>query len=409
MPAAAVSGTLSSLDMLKSTPFHSRTAPLVRAQTWRRWAGYQVASAYDPHPDREYAAIRNAAALIDVSPLFKYLIKGRDAARLLDRMVTRDVTKCRLGQVLYTPWCDAVGKVIDDGTVSRLEENTYRLTSADSSLRWLAMNAVGMDVSITDISETTAALALQGPLSRAILQRVSPADFGKLAYFRLTQTTVRDVPVTISRTGYTGDLGYEIWVEAGHGPAVWDALVEAGAGYGITPAGIWALDVARIEAGLIMMDVDYHSSHRAVIEDQKSSPYEINLAWTVSPAKGPFNGRRALREERARAAAWGFVGLAVDWDSLERLHRARGLPPHLPAVAWRTSAPVYVGGSQVGYATSGCWSPLLKQSLALAHLRAPHFAAGTRVELEMTVEHRREKADAGVRGLPFLELERKKA
>jgi glycine cleavage system T protein (aminomethyltransferase) len=395
--------------MLKTTPFHSRTAPLVRAQTWRRWAGYQVASAYDPHPDREYAAIRNAAALIDVSPLFKYLIKGKDAARLLDRMVTRDVTKGRVGQVLYTPWCDAVGKVIDDGTISRLEENTYRLTSADSSLRWVAMNAAGMDVSITDISESTAALALQGPLSRAILQQVSPADLGKLAYFRLTQTTLKNVPVTISRTGYTGDLGYEIWMDAEQAPAVWDALMEAGAGYGITPAGIWALDVARIEAGLVMMDVDYHSSHRALIEDQKSSPYEINLGWTVSETKGPFNGRRALREERARGPAWGFVGLAVDWDSLERLFRARGLPPGLPAVAWRTSAPIYVNGSQVGYATSGCWSPLLKQSLALAHLQAPHFSPGTRVQIEMTVEHHREKAGAVVRRLPFLELDRKKA
>src|SRR5437867_8491965 len=183
--------------MLLSTPFHSRTAPLVRAQTWRRWAGHQVASAYDPHPDREYAAIRNSAALIDVSPLKKYLITGRDAARLLDRMVTRDVLKCSVGQVLYTPWCDVHGKQIDDGTISRLDEGTYRLTSAEPNIRWLQMNAEGMDVSIEEISEKVGALALQGPLSRTILQQLSSADFSSLKYFRLLHTKLHDVPVTI--------------------------------------------------------------------------------------------------------------------------------------------------------------------------------------------------------------------
>jgi aminomethyltransferase len=395
--------------MLKTTPFHSRTAPLIRAQTWRRWAGYQVASAYDPHPDREYAAVRNAAALFDVSPLYKYLISGPDAARLLDRMVTRDITKCKVGQVFYTPWCDAHGKVVDDGTISRLDDNTYRLTSADSSLRWLHMNAVGMQVNITDVSERTAALALQGPLSRRILESISPANFAALAYFRLVHTTIGDIPVTISRTGYTGDLGYELWVDAERATGLWDILIEAGTPYGIVPAGIWALDVARIEAGLVMMDVDYFSAHHALIEDQKSSPYEINLGWTVSKDKGPFNGRAALREERKRGSSWAFVGLAIRWESLEKLFAERRLPPQLPAVAWRTSAPVYRNGKQIGYATSGCWSPLLKQSLALAHIQAPHFADGTDVRMEITVEHRRQQAEAVVQKLPFLELERKKS
>ena len=395
--------------MLKTTPFHPRTAPLVRAQAWRRWAGYQMASAYDPLPDREYAAIRNSAALIDVSPLYKYLVTGSDAQRLLDRMVTRDVTKCRVGQVFYTPWCDAAGKTIDDGTISRLAENRFRLTSADSSLRWLRMNAVGMAIEIEDISERVAALSIQGPLSRAILQQVSAADLGALKYFRLVETTLRNIPVTISRTGYTGDLGFEIWVDAAQAVQVWDALIEAGTPYGLAPAGVWAMDVARIEAGLIMMEVDYHSAHHALIEDQKSSPYEINLGWAVSAEKGPFNGRRALAAERTRGPAWGFVGLEVEWESLERLFAARRLPPQLPGIAWRTSAPVYREGRQVGYASSGCWSPLLKQSLALAHLRAPHFKPGTRVRLEITVEHQRKQADAVVRKLPFFDPERKKA
>ena len=395
--------------MLKTTPFHPRTAPLVRAQTWRRWAGYQMASAYDPHPDREYAAIRNAAALIDVSPLYKYRLTGRDAARLLDRMITRDMTKLQVGQVYYTPWCDIHGKVIDDGTVSRLDEGAFRLTSADSSLRWLHLNAVGLEVAIEDISERVATLALQGPLSRAILEAVAPAEIATLKYFRLAETTVDRIPVAISRTGYTGDLGYEIWVEADDALALWDALMAAGTPYGLTPAGVWALDVARIEAGLIMLDVDYHSAHHALIEEQKSSPFEINLGWAVSPAKGPFNGRRALAAERARGPRWSFVGLEIDWVSFERLFAAHRLPPHVPNVAWRTSAPVYRDGAQVGYASSGCWSPLLKKSLALAHLKTPHFEPGTPVEIEITVEHQRRRADAVVGKLPFYDPERKKS
>jgi aminomethyltransferase len=368
-----------------------------------------MASAYDPHPDREYAAIRNATALFDVSPLHKYVVTGRDAARLLDRIITRDVTRLKPGQVYYTPWCDGAGKVVDDGTLSRLDERTYRLTSADSSVRWLRMNAVGMDVAIEDVSESLAAVALQGPLSRAVLQRLTPLDLAQHKYFRVAATTVRDVPVWISRTGYTGDLGYEIWVEAGRALALWDALIEAGQGYGMTPAGVWALDVARIEAGLIMLDVDYFSSHHALIERRKSSPFEINLGWAVSAGKGPFNGRRALEAERTRGAAWGFVGIEIDWSSFERLFAAHGLPPQVPTVAWRTSAPVHAGGVQVGYATSGCWSPLLKKLLALAHLERPWFEPGTKVEIEVTVEHRPERAAAVVRSLPFFDPERKKA
>ncbi len=368
-----------------------------------------MASAYDPHPDREYAAIRNAAAMIDVSPLYKYRITGPDAMRLLDRTITRDMTKLKTGQVYYTPWCDAEGKVIDDGTVTRLSESAYRMTSADSSLRWLHLNSVGLKVEVEDISERMAALSLQGPLSRAVLSRATGVDLTPLKYFRMMEATVRGIPVAISRTGYTGDLGYEIWVGADQAVGLWDALIEEGKPYGVTPAGVWALDIARIEAGLIMMDVDYFSSHHALIEARKSSPYEINLGWAVSPEKGPYNGHRALAAERRRTPAWAFVGLEVSWESFERLFAAHGLPPQISNVAWRASAPVYREGRQVGYATSGCWSPLLKKSLALAHLRAPHFQPGTAVKMEVTVEHRREQADAVVRKLPFFDPERKKA
>jgi len=395
--------------VLKTTPFHSRTAPLVQGQAWRRWAGHAVASAYELVHDREYAAIRNSAALLDVSPLYKYLISGPDASRLLDRMVTRDITKCRIGQVVYTTWCDRHGKVIDDGTISRLGDALYRMTSAEPNLRWLTLNGAGMDVQIEEISSRLGALALQGPLSRDILQQVSPADCSSLRYFRLVETTIRGVPVTVSRTGYTGDLGYEIWVDADRAVTVWDALIEAGTPYGITPAGIWAIDMARIEAGLIMLDVDYHSSHHALIEAQKSSPLELGLEWTVPEEKGPYNGRSMLRAERARGPAWRFMGLAVDWVSLEGLYARASLPPQLPTAAWRTSAPVYRDGGQIGYASSGCWSPLLKQYLALAHLRAPHFAPGTNVRMEVTVEHQRLQAEARVVELPFFNPERKRS
>ena len=395
--------------MLKQTPFHSRTSALMEGQAWRRWAGYAVASAYDLVHDREYWAIRNSAALIDVSPLYKYRITGPDAARLLDRVVTRDITTCKVHQVMYTPWCDATGKMIDDGTVSRLDEQTFRMTSADPNIRWLHDNAQGLRATIEEVSETTAALSLQGPTSRDILVELAGAAVRSLKYFHLVDATIGGVPVTVSRTGYTGDLGYELWVEAIHAERLWDALIAVGGRYGIVPAGIWALDLARIEAGLLMNEVDYVSARHALIEGQKSYPFELNLGWTVSKTKGPFVGKHSLEAERARGPAWQFVGLEVEWDSLEQLYAEVGLPPRLPTVAWRTSVPVYVGGRQVGYATSGCWSPLLKKYIALAHLESAQSTPGTRVAMEVTVEHRRKRADARVAVTPFYNPERKRA
>jgi aminomethyltransferase len=395
--------------MLKETPFHPRTAALMEGQAWRRWAGYVVASSYELNHEREYHAVRSAAALFDVSPLYKYLIRGRDAARLLDRVVTRDVAKCKVGQVLYTPWCDARGKVIDDGTVSRLEETTFRMTAADPTMRWLYLNAARLDVAIEDVSEKTAALSLQGPNARAILELATGQELTGLKYFRLTNAKIRGAPVTVSRTGYTGDLGYEVWVDASRALAVWDSLIEVGTAYGITPAGMLALDLARNEAGLLLIEVDYVSAHHALIDAQTSTPLELSLGWTVALDKERFNGRDALVAEHERGPAWRFLGLEVDWDSLERLYADVGLPPKLPTTAWRASVPVYVGGLQVGYATSGCWSPLLKRYIALAHLEGPAGDFGRVVDMEVTVEHRRRRASATVRPLPFFNPERKRA
>lgn len=393
---------------LKLSPFHPRTSVLNLAQNWRRWAGYLASSAYELQHDREYAAIRNSAALLDITPLYKYLVAGPDAGRLLQRVVTRDVSRCRVGQVMYTPWCTAAGKIIDDGTLARLGEDRFRLTSAEPNLRWLCRNAMGLDVSVTDVSDRTAALALQGPLSREILRECCEADISGLGFFRLTAGTIRGMPVTVSRTGYTGDLGYEIWADAAQALPLWDAVMDAGSKFGITPAGMLALDVARIEAGLILLDVDYVPATKAVIERQLSTPYELGLGWTVKLDKGDFNGRAALAREHAAGPSWNLVGLEMDWESLERQFAAVGLPPRLQPAAWRTSVPVYLDERQVGYATSGCWSPLLKKSLALAHLEAGACRPGLPLTMEVTVEHRRRRAAVRVAKTPFFDPKRKR-
>ncbi len=395
--------------MLRTTPFHERTAALCASYAWRRWAGHVVASSYALSHEHEYHAIRSAAALFDVSPLYKYLVRGKDAARLLDRVVPRHVARAEVGQVLYTPWCDAAGKVLDDGTIARLDAEVFRMTSADPGLRWLEENALGLDVAIADVTDSIAALALQGPASRAILRQVCDADVGALKYFRMIATRLRDMPVTVSRTGYTGDLGFEIWLAAKDALPVWDALMEAGAPYGITPAGMLALDLARIEAGLMLIDVDYVSARKALIPGQTSTPYELDLGWTVKLDKEHFVGKRALADAARRPPAWQFVGVEIEWDSLEQLYANVGLAPRLPAAAWRTSVPLYVDGEQVGYATSGGWSPLLKQYIALAHVESPHAGPGKRLDMEVTVEHRRMHATARVVGKPFFDPERKRA
>jgi aminomethyltransferase len=394
---------------LKTTPFHERTSKLCLPQNWRRWAGYIVVGSYELTLDREYWAIRNSAALIDVTPLMKYIIKGKYASRLLNRMVTRDMDKMKVGQVYYTGWCDDEGKMIDDGTISRLDETTYRMTSADPSLRWLSMNAVGLDVEITEVTDQVAALSFQGPNSRKILNKVADDPVDGLKYFRLMQNQVDGIPVTISRTGYTGDLGFELWMDSKDALTIWDALMDAGQDYGITPVGILAMDMARVEAGLFMIEVDYTSTNHAWIEAQKSSPYELGLDWTVALDKqGYFVGRRALEREKQEGSLWKLMGLEVEWEGMEQLFKSVGLPPQIPGMAMRGSLPIMVGNVQVGYASTSTWSPLLKKYIALAHLQKPYYEVGTNVRMEITVEHHRQHAPAKVVKLPFYEPEWKK-
>ena len=392
------------------TAFHKRTFPLCESLNYREWSGYYAVSSYEPHHEHEYNAIRNAAALIDISPLFKYRVTGKDATRLVDRIITRDMRKVSVGQVIYTPWCDEHGKVIDDGTVSRLEENTYRWTAADPSLRWFTQNASGMDVQIEDISESIAALALQGPTSGRLLQSlVRDADIENLKYFRVTKAMIAGVPVEISRTGYTGDLGYEIWLAAEHAVKIWDALIETGRAFDIHPAGMLALDVARIEAGLLLIDIDFNSSKKALIEEQKYSPFEMGLGRLVHTGKNRFIGQAALIAEEKAGNAKEIVGLAIDWPEVERLYEEVGLPPAVSPIASRVSVPVFKDGTQIGKATSSTWSPTLKRMIALATVKRGYTAPGTKLQFEVTVEAKRHRVLARVVKTPFFNPKRKTA
>lgn len=393
------------------TPFHARTAAVCQSYEWRNWSGYLAAGTYEPTHEWEYFAVRNAAALFDISPLFKYEISGPDALRLVNRIVTRDVARCRVGQVMYSPWCNEAGKVIDDGTIARLAEDRFRITAADPNLLWFEDCGFGLDVSVTDVSTELAALALQGPNARRILKTVvAGANLDNLAYFRLAQAKIGNIPLTITRTGYTGDLGYELWVSPQHAEQLWDALVEAGQNYGLSPAGMAALDIARIEAGLLLIEVDYISSRKALIEAQKSSPFELGLGWTVALEKEDFVGRSALLAESKAGAVWQFTGLEVDWPALEKLFAAVGLPPQVTGRASRVAVPLYNSrGRQVGQATSHTFSPLLKKYIALASVESRYARPGTRLNFEITVEYTRQKCPATVVNLPFFNPERKRA
>ncbi len=386
---------------------HDRTFALCQSLNYREWSGFYAVSVYETHHEHEYNAIRNAAALIDVTPLYKYMISGPDATRFVNRVIARDINKVAVDQVIYCCWCDEEGKIVDDGTITRLEEGRYRWTAADPNLRWFRRNAIGLDVQIEDITEQIAALALQGPTSGKLLKSIAEADIENLKYFRKTSGKIGGVEVDISRTGYTGDLGYEIWIPWQKAVKVWDTLMDAGKRFDIHPTGMLALDVARIEAGLILADVDYISSKKALIPSQKYSPAEVGLEKLIHFEKENFIGREALLAEQKAGPKRKLMGLEIDWNEFETLFDRMGLAPQTPATASRAHVPVYKGREQVGKATSTTWSPLLKQLIALASVDSQHAVAGSRLQVEMTVEAVRHKVAATVRKLPFFNPPRK--
>jgi aminomethyltransferase len=398
--------------MPRLTPFHSRTSELCEGQGWQEWSGYLTAPMYELDHTHEYNAVRLGCGLFDISPLYKYFVRGRDALTLLNRIVTRDLSKCRVGQVIYTAWCDDDGKIIDDGTIARLSEDSFRVTAALPTLDWLQDNAFGLDVDLEDGTNEYGALALQGPTSRDLLQQLTDADLDSLRYFRLVETTLGGVPAVISRTGYTGDLGYEIFVETPKAEPLWDALAEKGGAYKMQPTGMVALDMVRIEAGLLLVEVDFQSAVTTIFEVQKSSPLELGLDWMVNLEKDYFIGQEALRREKARGAAWAMVGLQVDVVELEKIYSQFAMPLHVPYSSWNTAVPMYADDEQrqhIGKATSGTWSPILKKYIAIARVKPQYAQLGTRIYIEETVEAQRFAVPATVVKMPFFDPPRKKA
>ena len=396
--------------MSVGTAFHPRTELLNRKMQWREWSGFFAASLYFDHHDIEYNAIRESAALIDVSPLYKYRVSGPDSMRLIDRVITRDATKIKVGGVVYTCWCNEFGKVLDDGTVARLDDAIYRWTAADPSLRWFRQNGAGLDVEIEEITEDLAAVALQGPRSRAVLESATGETFADLRYFQRRAARIKGIDLDVSRTGYTGDLGYELWVDSQHAVELWDALIEAGQAHQIRPAGMLALDVVRLEAGLILIEADFISARHALIGEQTYSPFEIGLGRLVNFKKGDFIGRSALEaEQKAGGPARRLVGLEIDWEGIVALHAHHDLPPAVPAIAWRQAVPLYDKGRYIGKATSGTWSPTLKKMIALGSVPPMYEKPGARMKIEWTVESRRRKVDATVVSLPFFDPPRKRS
>jgi aminomethyltransferase len=322
------------------TPFHSRTSRLCRTNDWGRWAGYTTVQVFTD-VELEYFAVRNASTLFDLSPMVKYRIAGPDATRYLNRLVTRDVAKLRPGRVGYAVWCDDRGKVLDDGTLFRLSDGEFQLCSQERHLCWLLDSAIGFDVAIDDISEDVAALAVQGPTSCAVLN---------IGHFPFEGDSLM-----VSRTGFTGDLGYELWVAPAMAELLWDRLMEAGKELGITPMGSRALDLVRIEAGFIATNLDFMAADQAVRTNRGRSPFELGLGWLVDFDKGHFNGRRALLEERQRGSRYCLVALDVE-----------GNKPGKDALVYHKKK------RRVGHVTSAMWSPTCKRNLALASLALPY-------------------------------------
>ncbi len=381
--------------VLQKTPFHEILAPLNRTEEWERWQGYASATRFY-NEGQEYAAIRNSVTAYDITPMLKYRIEGLDAARFINRLITRDIDRCRPGRCFYTPWCNGAGHIIEDGTVFRFSENEFQINCAEHNLTWFLATAEGLDVRIDDVTERIAALSLQGPLSRDVLLRAGITEVGDLRYFGLARTRLQDISVTVTRTGFTGDLGYELWVDADDAVALWERLNAAAGPRGITPIGSIALNIARIEAGHIQVHSEYPDARTTVDLSEKRSPFELGLSWAIDFRKDHFNGRRALlAQKEGSGPRLRLVGLE--------------LPGRRPAV----DSVLYSGKRAVGETTAAIWSPLLKKSIALALVQSPWAERGTKLQAE--VHFRRElrllRSDEVARVVPhrFIDLPRRQA
>lgn len=399
--------------MIRTTPFHERTSALNETQLWSHWSGYLAANRYQMSDKLEYFAVRNAAGLFDSSPLHKYRISGRGAEAFLAGILARDIRTCREGHAQYTCWLDDRGFVVEDGIVLHQAPDEYLLTSAEPNFAWFADRLGRLDARIAEVSDDLGTLALQGPRSRAILARLVP-QMESLPYFGLATGEIGGAPVTVSRTGYSGDLGYEIWIDAPDALHVWDTLWDSMAGHGVLPFGLAALYMLRIEAGLLLLDADFDSSRFAWNDAHRSTPIELGWGWMfkdLARDDRPFIGRRALERELADGSSrWKMSGLIVDWRDYDRVYDEAGLLPpkdHRPIVEdWM----VYDDDDQrVGYATSFMYSPMLQRHIAIARIRPELAKVGTKVNLEFTVDHQYRRVAAHVARLPLYDPARKTA
>ena len=399
--------------MIRTSPFHARTSAANETGLWEHWSGHLAATKYQVAEKFEYFAVRNSAGIFDTSPLFKYRIHGPDAERFLGGVLARDPRAARPGQAQYTLWCDDRGFIVEDGVLLRHAEDDFVLTAAEPNLAYFCDLVGRQRVTVEEVSDDYAVLAFQGPRSRGILADLAPKSAG-LDYFGLTNETIAGRPVTISRTGFTGDLGYEVWIGSQHALALWDCLVEAGAGQGVIPFGLTALYMLRIEAGLLLLDVDFASSRYAWTDEQRSTPYELGLGWMLKGIESgdrPFIGRRALMREKAdRTSRWSFTGLIVDWADYDRHYNDAGLIPPKDHTPVQEEMFVYdADGGQVGYATSFLYSPMLQRHIALARVRPDLAKPGSEVRLEIAVNHRYEYVRAETARTPLYNPPRKTA
>lgn len=339
------------------TPFYESYKHLIQNDRYEEWAGYTTLASF-ACSGQEYFAVRNSCGVFDLCPMIKYDISGPDAERFMNRLVTRNIARMLPQRVTYTVWCDDNGFVIEDGTVFRFSPTEFRLCCAERQIEWLEDSAIGFDVRVTDVTEEVAGLAVQGPLSCYILKRMGLAGVENLKAFQLGTFKGKGFEVMVSRTGFTGDLGYELWVDPQHADVLWQALFAAGKSHGIRMIGSEALNMLRIEAGLIMVDVEFISCFHTVKLNRERTPFDLGLDWVVDLEKGHFNGRRALLEAKKKGVQRKLVGLDIDWNK-----QADG------ALIYADAS----GEKQVGEVTSALWSPILKQNIALAYLDAPWF------------------------------------
>jgi aminomethyltransferase len=403
--------------MAKVSPIHTRISKLCQSNIWIPWAGYMIAGSYIKSVQEEYSILRNAAALFDVSPFSKYHVRGSDALKLLNILFTRDVSQMESNRVIYSPWCDPDGKVRQEGTLFRFEEDYFMICAGEPDLEWFQRAAVGYNVEILDRSVQDAALALQGPSSCRILQEASNIDVEHIKFYGIAQGKIAGVQCMVSRTGYSGDLGYEIWVNADNALTVWDHLLELGKPYNARPCGVLCLDIARLEAGFVFsggdpeeLAGDYTRSPDALTEDQKLSPYEIGLGWTVDLDKKDFIGREALAKQKEQGSKWQLVGLEVEQKPFDDLYLSRNSKPDFPSMVSHEVLPLRStnDGRQIGRVTSRVISIQLDKYIALAIVESACANLNTEMAMECTVFDKCQQIPCKVVKLPFFVSKRMK-